>query len=54
MAGLSQNELAKASGVSLRSIQMYEQKQNDINKAQYNRLCAIAQALRCKINDIVE
>jgi NH3-dependent NAD+ synthetase len=27
---------------------------NSINKAQYNRLCAIAQALRCKINDIVE
>ena len=54
LAGMSQSELAKASGVSLRSIQMYEQKQNDINKAQYNRLCAIAEALRCKITDIVE
>lgn len=54
MAGLSQSELAKVSGVSLRSIQMYEQRQNDINKAQYNRLCAIAEALRCKITDIVE
>lgn len=54
ISGMSQSELAKASGVSLRSIQMYEQKQNDINKAQYNRLCAIAKALNCRISDIVE
>lgn len=53
-AGLSQSELAKASGVSLRSIQMYEQKNSNINNAQYNRLCAIAKALNCKIEDIVE
>ena len=53
-AGLSQSELAKASGVSLRSIQMYEQKNNNINNAQYNRLCAIARALHCKIDDIIE
>lgn len=53
-AGLSQSELAKVSGVSLRSIQMYEQKNSNINNAQYNRLCAIAKALNCKIEDIVE
>ena len=53
-AGLSQSELAKASDVSLRSIQMYEQKNSNINNAQYNRLCAIAKALNCKIEDIVE
>jgi len=53
-AGLSQSELAKASGVSLRSIQMYEQKNSNINNAQYNRLCAISKALNCKIEDIVE
>lgn len=53
-AGLSQSELAKESGVSLRSIQMYEQRNNDINNAQYNRLCAIAKALHCKIEDIIE
>ena len=53
-AGFSQSELAKASGVSLRSIQMYEQKNSNINNAQYNRLCAIAKALNCKIEDIVE
>ena len=53
-SGLSQSELAKASDVSLRSIQMYEQKNSNINNAQYNRLCAIAKALNCKIEDIVE
>lgn len=52
-AGLSQNGLAKASGVSLRSIQMYEQEHNDIKKAQLNRLVAIAQALNCRVEDIV-
>lgn len=51
-AGLSQSELAKEAGVSLRSIQMYEQGHNDISKAQYNRLKAMAQALACKIEDI--
>ncbi len=33
-AGLSQSQLAKASGVGVRSIQLYEQRQKDINKAQ--------------------
>lgn len=52
--GLSQSELAKASGVSLRSIQMYEQRNSNINNAQYNRLSAIAKTLHCKIKDIIE
>ncbi len=51
---MTQRDLATVSGVSLRSIQMYEQKKNDINKAQYNNLKAIAKALYCKIDDIVE
>ena len=52
--GMSQSQLAKASGVSLRSIQLYEQKKNDINKAQYNNLKAISKALYCEIEDILE
>jgi DNA-binding Xre family transcriptional regulator len=52
--GMSQSQLAKASGVSLRSIQLYEQKKNDINKAQYNNLKAIAKVLYCEIEDILE
>ena len=52
--GLSQSQLAKASGLSLRSIQLYEQRQNDINNAQYNRLQALANTLGCKIEDLLE
>ena len=52
--GLSQSVLAKASGVSIRSIQLYEQRKNNINKAQYDNLKNIAQALNCKIEDILE
>ena len=52
--GLSQSQLANASGLSLRSIQLYEQRQNDINNAQYNRLQALAKTLGCKIEDLLE
>lgn len=52
--GLSQSELAKASNVSVRSIQLYEQRKNDINKAQYNNLKDIAKVLHCNIEDILE
>ena len=52
--GLSQSQLANASGLSLRSIQLYEQRQNDINNAQYNRLQALANTLGCKIEDLLE
>ena len=52
--GLSQSQLANTSGLSLRSIQLYEQRQNDINNAQYNRLQALAKTLGCKIEDLLE
>ena len=52
--GLSQSELAKASGVSLRSIQMYEQKRNNIERAQFNHLDALSKILHCSIRDIVD
>ena len=52
--GLSQKELAEASGVALRMIQLYEQKQNDINKAQASSLLSLAQALGCRIEDLFE
>lgn len=53
-AGLSQTELAKASGVGLRSIQMYEQRKKDINKAQANALFALSWALRCPMEALLE
>ena len=53
-AGLSQSELAKAAGVHIRSIQMYEQRQNDIDKAQGQTLFKLSRALGCKIEDLLE
>lgn len=52
--GLSQSVLAKEANVSVRSIQLYEQRKNDINNAQYNNLRNIASVLYCKIEDILE
>ena len=51
---LSQSQLAKLSNVKLRSIQMYEQKQNDIDKAEARTLFALASALNCDIEDLLE
>lgn len=52
--GYSQSQLAKAAAISLRSIQLYEQRQNDINNAQYNNLSALAKALGCSVEDLLE
>lgn len=51
---LSQRELAKRSGVSIRSIQLYEQKVNDIDKAQSHTLFKLAKTLHCNIEDLLE
>ncbi len=52
--GCTQAELAKQSGVSLRSIQMYEQRRKDINKASAETLYGIAKVLGCTIEDLIE
>ena len=52
--GLSQSQLAECSGVSLRSIQMYEQRVNDIDKAQGQALYKLARVLGCYIEDLLE
>ena len=52
--GLSQSKLAELSGVHLRSIQMYEQKQNEINKAQGITLYRLSRVLGCNIEDLLE
>ncbi len=53
-SGLSQKELAKMAKVDLRSIQMYEQRKNDINKAQAQTLYNISKILGCKMEDLLE
>lgn len=52
--GCTQAELAEQSGVSLRSIQMYEQRNKNINKASADTLYRIAKVLGCKIEDLIE
>ena len=52
--GLSQKELSEKSGVTLRMIQQYEQRAKDINKATASNLFALARALGCKADDLLE
>ena len=52
--GFSQKQLAEVSGVALRMIQLYEQRQNDINKAQASTLSALASSLNCRLEDLME
>ena len=52
--GCTQAELADLSGVSLRSIQMYEQRRKDINKASTESVYRIAKVLGCSIEDLLE
>jgi len=54
MAKLSQSQLAEEAGVSLRSIQMYEQRNKDVNKAQAITLAKIARVLGCEMEDLLE
>lgn len=53
-SGLTQRELSLRANVDLRSIQMYEQGRNDINKAQGETLHNLAKALGCRIEDLLE
>lgn len=53
-ADLSQRELAEQSGVPLRTIQQYEQRQKSINKAQAEYLLMLARALCCDVEDLFE
>ena len=52
--GCSQGELAKRSGVSLRSIQMYEQRNKDINKAHADTILRLSKTLGCRMEDLIE
>lgn len=52
--GYSQKMLAEKSGVSLRMIQQYEQRAKDINKATGANLQALAKAIGCRMEDLME
>ena len=52
--GFTQQQLSVASGVTLRMIQLYEQKQNDISKAQVTVVINLAKALGCEVEDLID
>ena len=52
--GLSQSQLARASGVNVRMIQHYEQGFKDIRKANVMTVIALADALGVDVKEIVK
>lgn len=53
-AGMSQSELAEQSGVPVRTIQQYEQRQKNINKAKAEYLVMLARVLNCPAEELIE
>lgn len=53
-AGLTQRELSIQSGIPIRTIQQYEQRQKDIDKAQADALEKLSRTLSCSIVDMLE
>ena len=53
-AGLSQSQLAEQTGIPIRTIQQYEQKQKNINNAKVDYLVRISRALHCDIEVLLE
>ena len=47
-------DLAELAGIPIRTIQQYEQRQKNINKAQVQYLIALSKVLCCEISDLVE
>ena len=52
--GLTQKELAEATGISLRTLQHYEQGSKDLNMAAAITVYAIASALGVKVEDLLD
>lgn len=52
--GFSQSRLAAVSGVPVRTIQQYEQRQKDIHKAGFDSIIKLAAALSCEPYDLID
>lgn len=53
-AGLTQSQLAELSDIPLRTLQQYEQRQKNINKAQVSYVIQLSQALYCEPKELLE
>ena len=51
---LTQKELAEDAGVPLRQIQLFEQRERNINNAKFETVYRISKALSCKVEDLFE
>ena len=51
---MTQTELSAASGVPLRTLQQYEQRQKDIRKANIDYALSLARVLGCSVEDIID
>lgn len=54
ISGYSQRELAEKVGISVRTLQQYEIRAKDINKAAGVTLLALAKVLGCRVEDLLE
>ena len=54
LSGLSQTQLAYDSGVPLRQIQLFEQRQRDINKTSAATLFRLSKSLHCRMEDLLD
>ena len=52
--GMTQKELAEAADVSLRMVQLYEQRRQDIRKAEAASILRLASVLGCEVKDLME
>ncbi|MCR5686137.1 MAG: helix-turn-helix transcriptional regulator [Lachnospiraceae bacterium] len=52
--GMSQSELSSVSGIPLRTLQNYEQRQKNINKASVDYVVRLARALHCEVQELME
>ncbi len=53
LRGFTQKQLSEKSNVSLRMIQLYEQRRNDISKASVDVVLALANSLMCDVKDLI-
>lgn len=53
-ASMSQKELAEATGIPLRTIQQYEQRQKSINRASADKIITLAHILMCTPESLLE